>query len=438
MELGKHIGTGLWGLADKALPVLYGLGFVVLVIRVLPEQDFGNFVLVQEVFLVISALTAAFALQPMTKYLAEQGSNVPDIVGISLVFSLAITVVASVLVYVAAEPLAGMLNARGLAPLMRTVPLMLAASFPRNFALAILQARFHIVRLFWVDAGHFIGAPVLIWLLSRMDRFHSAMDLIVVTIASLSLSSLLGVFLTRGMVSVSFNPDPGHVRRTWRYGSYSLGGNVSYLVYSRADTFILSAFTGPINVAVYSSAKIFTRVFEMVTQVVQMFVLPAASRLASQGDRDSLKAVVEKAILFLTVGMFPVLALFFLLPETLLQVVYGGRYASAAPLLRVFALLTGAVPVMSVGMNLLLGLGKARESFFLGVQMLAVSMVCYLVFIPWLAEWGAALAVVTATYLLAFFTARQIRTHAGTSAGEVLARTGDIIAFAKSRFRRRT
>ena len=31
MEFGKHIGTGLWGLADKALPVLYGLGFVVLV-----------------------------------------------------------------------------------------------------------------------------------------------------------------------------------------------------------------------------------------------------------------------------------------------------------------------------------------------------------------------------------------------------------------------
>jgi O-antigen/teichoic acid export membrane protein len=437
MELGKHIGTGLWGLADKALPVLYGLGFVFLVIRVLPLQDFGNFVLVQEVFLVISALTAAFALQPMTKYLAEEESNVAEVVGIGLVFSLAITVVASLLVYVTAGPMAELLNARSLAPLLQTVPLMLAASFPRNFALAILQARFRTGRLFWVDAAHFLGAPVLIWVFSRMDRFHSAMDLIIITIASLSFSSLLGVFLTRGMVSVSFTPDRGSLRRTWSYGGYSLGGNLSYLVYSRADTFILSAFTGPINVAVYSSAKIFTRVFEMVTQVVQMFVLPAASRLGSQGDRHSLKAVVEKAILFLTVGMLPVMALFFLFPGTLLQIMYGGKYADAAPLLRAFALLTGAVPIMSVGINLLLGLGKARESFLLGVQMLVISLLCYLLFIPWLAELGAAVAVVLSTYLLAAFTARQIRAQTGTTAGDILARTGDIVAFVKSRLARR-
>jgi O-antigen/teichoic acid export membrane protein len=433
MELGKHLGKGLWGIADKALPVVYGLAFVLLVIRVLPERDFGNFVLVQEVFLVISALIAAFALQPMTKFLAEEGSTEPEVVGAGLWLSAGITAVASITVLLIADPLSVLLNAQGLAPLMRTVPLMLIASFPRNFTLAILQARFRIKELFWVDAAHFLGAPLLVWVFSRMGRFETALDLILVTIVSLSLSSAIGLWYTGSGLSSAFRARGDQLRRMWHYGSYVFGGTVSYLIYSRADTFILSAVTGPLQVAVYSSAKIFTRVFDMVTQIVQMFVLPAASRLASQGDRHSLKAVVEKVILFLTVALLPVLAIFLLLPEVLLQVLYGGRYLEAAPLLRVFALLTGAVPLLAVAMNLLLGLGKARESFFLGIQMLVMSTLCYFVFIPWMAAFGAAVAVVVSTYLLALFSARQIYLHTGTSVGEVLARSADIVAFLRSR-----
>ena len=62
MEFGKHIGKSLWGVADKALPVVYGFGYVILVIRVLPEEEFGNFVLLQEIFLILSGLATAVAL----------------------------------------------------------------------------------------------------------------------------------------------------------------------------------------------------------------------------------------------------------------------------------------------------------------------------------------------------------------------------------------
>jgi hypothetical protein len=65
VELGRHLGKGIWGLADKALPVVYGLGYVLLVIRVLPEVEFGNWVLLQEIFLLVSGLATAFALNPL-------------------------------------------------------------------------------------------------------------------------------------------------------------------------------------------------------------------------------------------------------------------------------------------------------------------------------------------------------------------------------------
>ena len=80
MEFGKHITKSLWGLADKALPVAYGLAYVYLVIRVLPEEEFGNFVLLQEIFLIISGLATALALQPMLKFASEAGSDSSPIV----------------------------------------------------------------------------------------------------------------------------------------------------------------------------------------------------------------------------------------------------------------------------------------------------------------------------------------------------------------------
>jgi O-antigen/teichoic acid export membrane protein len=152
-----------------------------------------------------------------------------------------------------------------------------------------LQTRFAISKIFWVDALHFLCTPVMVWIYSRMHLFDSAEDLVYINIISLSASSLLGLLLTWTFFRWNNRPTAEDFRRTWAYGKYTLGGNVSYLIYSRADTFILSAFTGPAQVALYSAAKVFTRIFDMVTQIIQ-FLLPGVSLLASRKQWSDLKS----------------------------------------------------------------------------------------------------------------------------------------------------
>ncbi|RPH33049.1 hypothetical protein EHM92_08410, partial [bacterium] len=160
MEFGKHLGKGIWGLADKALPVIYGLGYVVLVIRVLPAEEFGNFVLIQEIFLVISGLAAAFALQPLLKFAAEGGDNPKEVISAALLLNIAFIAVASLLAVAGKDLTGALLNSPTLAPLMLYLPAMLAASFIRNFTLTLLQSRYLFREVFWVDAMHFLGAPI--------------------------------------------------------------------------------------------------------------------------------------------------------------------------------------------------------------------------------------------------------------------------------------
>jgi O-antigen/teichoic acid export membrane protein len=319
---------------------------------------------------------------------------------------------------------------------MLYLPALLAASFIRNFALNLLQTKFLIKQIFWVDAVHFLGAPILVWVVSRMREFDTALDLIIITIISLSASSIVGFWLTRSVIVPRRRPESAEIRKLWDYGKYSLGGIASFLFYTKSDSFFLSSFGGPVQVAVYNSVKVFIRVYDMVTQVVQMFVMPAASNLSSRGELSSLKVLVEKAILFSTVGMMPVLFLFLFFSSPLVHLVYTGRYTEAIPLLQVFSLLSLVVPVIAIASNTLMGLGEAKVGFVLSMQMLGASTLAYLVLIPLFGAVGATIGYVLSSFVFAWLNVFQMNRFVPITVREVLGRTRDIEGFLRSRLRR--
>jgi O-antigen/teichoic acid export membrane protein len=172
----------------------------------------------------------------------------------------------------------------------------------------------------------------------------------------------------------------------------------------------------------------------MVAQVVQMFLFPASSRLSSQGEAASLKALTEKAILFLSLGLLPVTVILLGLPEICVDILYGGRYTDAVPLIRIFSLLTFTVPLAAVASNVIMGLGHARSAFHLGLQSLAVSLALFLVFVPLFGPTGACIGYVAASVFIAFLSARALHRHLPLSARGILVRTGDITAFLRQRW----
>jgi O-antigen/teichoic acid export membrane protein len=437
MEFGKHLRTGIWGLAGKALPVAYGLGYVLLVIRVLPEEEFGNFVLLQEIFLILTGLATAIALQPLLKFASEEGGTEKGVMGAAFIVHAAFLAITGILLVVLREPVGAVLRSSMLAGLLPYLPALLAAAILRNFVLVLLQARFRLAAVFWVDATHFLGAPLLIWVYSRLHMFDSALDLVMIAIISLSASSVVGVVAARRELPAMALPTGAELRKVMDYGTYAMGGVVSYLFTTKADTLFLSAFAGPVAVAVYNAAKVFTRAFDMIPQVVQMFVLPATSRLSSRGEQHALQALGEKAVSFTTIATLPVTLLFLLAPGMLVDVLYGGRYQEAIPVLRVFSVLGLVVPLYAVGSSLLMGLGNARAVFMLGLQMLFLSLAGYLVLIPLLGAVGAAAAYTAASAIVALTTTHRLRASVPLKIGRILQRERDVRNFLRDALRKR-
>lgn len=435
MEFGKNLGKGLWGIADKGLPVVYGVGFVALAIRVLPATELGNFVLFQEIFLVVTGLITALTTQPLLKFVAEDRPSHAGVIGAAVLLSGVFSGLSSVLAVFLRAPAGVVFNAPGLAVLMLSLPALIAASFIRNITIVLLQARLRMRSLFVTDAAHFLGAPLLMYLFSKLHAFNTADDLVRVNLYSFSTSSLVGLWCSRSLLRPAI-PSRQDVREVWDYGRFFLGSIVSNLFYSRADAFFLAAFTGPVQVAVYTSVKIFVRVYDMVLQVVQVFVLPTTARLASHGEMDRLRAVGEKAITFTIVALLPVTLLFLVSAPWLVGVMYQGRYTDAAPMLQLFSLLSFSVPVVAVATNVLLGVGQARATFVLGMQALGVAILLYLGLTPLLGPMGAAAGYVLTSTILSLLAVRRVRPWVVVTPAGIIRRTGDIRSFVKDRWAR--
>jgi O-antigen/teichoic acid export membrane protein len=139
--------------------------------------------------------------------------------------------------------------------------------------------------------------------------------------------------------------------------------------------------------------------------------------------------------MFGTVSMLPVFILFLLGPTLLINLLYTGRYTEAVPILQVFSLLSFVVPFIAVGSNTLLGLGKVKPSFVVGLQVLTASLVCYFAFIPWLGALGAAWGYVAASYATGWLTWIALNRFVPITATNVLQRANDIRVFLRSRLR---
>ncbi|TAK50678.1 MAG: hypothetical protein EPO24_16530 [Bacteroidetes bacterium] len=401
MEFGKHIGKGMWAFADKSLPAMYGVGFIFLVVRVLPEKEFGSFVLIQTVFTMATAFCTALALQPLTKFAAETKENGPYIVA-SLVFSALFYVLVSAAMFLFQPFIVPLLDKSGeanLGALIGYLPLLFLTSLYRTFAISLLQATYSVQRIFWIDAVYFLGALLLMVVAQQMRIFSTASDVIIINIIAQAGSTLLAIPLTRGSMSVRLSVHKEAFGKMWDFGKYSFGASATYMVYSQMDVFFVSSIAGIVALAAYNAAKTFTRVFDIVSQVIQMFIIPVVSKYIALEKKDEIKIILEKAISFSSLILVPLFLLLMIFPEPIMHILFKGKYDEGADALRIFSFLALIVPWLTVPGAAIVGLGKAKIGFYLGLFLIGISVVFYWLFVNGYGIAGGAIALITTNLL---------------------------------------
>jgi len=385
VQFGRHIGKGLWAFADKALPAVFALGFIVLVVRVLPQNEYGAWVDIQTIFMFTSTLGFALALQPLTKFAAETEENGPYIAA-SMVISALFIIGASILLLVFKGVLVRLLDPRGEAPslsqLFSYLPLLFITSYYRAFSLSLLQATYQVRKIFWIDALYFIGVLLLLGGARLMHRLSSAEDVIILNIIAQSASTVLALILTRRPMSVKLRLRREAFSKMWGFGKFNFWGSTMYAAFSQMDVLFVSSFSGVVALATYGAAKQFTRLNDMLSQVIQMFLMPFSSKAQAENDIEKMTVVAEKTICFSLLAFTPVFLALFLAPQEILHLLYKGKYDGGADILRLMSFLSLIVPWNAVVASYLTGTGKVKAGLISNIFLSGVGLTSYLILTP--------------------------------------------------------
>jgi len=431
MEFGKHIGKGIWAFADKALPAVYGVGLIFLAIRVLPEQEYGAFVIIQTLFLLGNGFAFALAFQPLIKFLAEEKEAGSHIFA-STVLNVGFLIAFSAILLLFRAPIMTLFDPSEegvLTRLWNYIPLLFAASIPRSLSISILQARYSIARVFWIDAIYFLGTPALIAVGHVTGSFSTADDLLGYSVHALAASSAVSIVIVWSHLPSRIQVRTATFGEIWSFGKYVLGGTSIHNVFAQMDVFFISSFAGVTAVAMYSAAKLFTRVFDMLAQVVQMFLVPLSSKHYANNDTEALKVIAEKSISFSTLFILPAILAFVLFPGTILNLFYGGKYDEATTILAVLGILGLIVPLNSVLSSYLIGMGKVKQGFFFGLVLLIFAAASFALLTRVYGPEGTAVGLVLSYGLFGMLLFWYIRRSVPISLSGIVVRSKDAYRF---------
>jgi len=437
MKFGSHLGKGLWAVAVKALPVVNGVATVFLVIRALPQREYGAFVLVQTVFAFGVALANALALMPLIKYAAEKRDAGPYLAA-SLFINAAFFALVSVVTLALGGPFTALVAGEGrdaAAALLPWLPALFATVWYRNFAVALLQASYSLPRIFAIDAAHLLGIPAGVLAMRALGRFETAEDLLGIIVGAQVLSTIVAAVLTRREMAVRMPLRRDVLGEIWRFGRFTFGGTAFYAVFAQLDVFFVSAGGGLVAAATYNAAKVFMKVFDLVAQVVQMFLIPFSSKRSAAGDTGGLRTAAEKTIAFTTIVLFPVFLAMALFPEELLRILYGEKYLQGAWIVRVLSLMALVTPWAAVTSSCLVGVGRVKTGFWMSIVLVLVSTPLYALLTPMLGGTGTIAGYVASSVVVAVWGAVALRDVIPLRPGAVARRWRDVREFLKG-FRR--
>jgi O-antigen/teichoic acid export membrane protein len=188
---------------------------------------------------------------------------------------------------------------------------------------------------------------------------------------------------------------------------FDLGGYFQHSKYSsiamfsaygqgQVDVLAVGHFLSPLSAAAYGAAKVFYSGMTMVTTGLIMVVLPASSRLAASGA-EGLYRFYRRALLLAYALLLPGTAVLAVFAGSVVHLCFGGRYADAVPIVRIFCIAALVLPVSSITDAVANGAGWFRSACIAAVTggALGIAMSLYLPRVMGMT--GAALAPVAAS-----------------------------------------
>ncbi len=433
MRFSSHIGKAAWAFASRGLPLVYAIALI-LVARAFTPEQFGVLSVFQTLFTVLFTFSDGFALQAIVKFGVEPDTRLEELVSVTALLFIAFLGTVLTLIGLFPDVISDVLRIPQLRMLIPYLVLLAVVTMPRVIFSKVLQSRFRMRELFFIDSANFGLASIAICILLPLGLVHSAEDVVRITVASGAVSSLLAIILVRPYLTFRFVYTRSMLRRISEFVRYQAAMGIVSTAQQNFDTLIVAGFTGAAGAGIYNGAKMLFRGFDIVRETMTLFVFPASSKYHSRGDAVTLRTILEKSVSFLFMTLVPVAIVLEIGAPLIFHLIYGAKYDASIPIFRVLLIAAAFFPVQMVFQVTMTGMGKIREAFrFFSLTFIVNAALATTLLATTGSLIGAAIAFVVATMVQTVQLYVYIRREVGFDTHRLFSRGfRDALSFARS------
>lgn len=357
-----------------------GLGIVITILltRYLGPAGFGAFTFI----LVFVAMFGSLADWGMTLITIREASKDPasgrdaEIIGNILIIRLMLAMIAAAVAVV-------VINFLAVEPLIKILVMIASLSLVASSLKTSFQIIFNVkLRMENTALSDFSTNLLTLAIVFLVINFHWGLTGVVLAyLAGDFLAAGVAAFLGFRLLPLKFslvNPQTKYLLLE----SLPMGAIlVTFTIYNRIDTVILSHFKGQEAVGLYGAAY---RIYEVLTLGAAYFanaVLPLISQLA-QNDKEKLAEVYRKSFVILLILGILVAGANFMLAPLGIAIIAGDKFAGSVPALQILSLALVVSYFNHLNGYTLIALGKQWYSFAIAVGALTLNIILNWIFIP--------------------------------------------------------
>ncbi|HET6402411.1 MAG TPA: oligosaccharide flippase family protein [Candidatus Kapabacteria bacterium] len=438
MKFSEHIGKGAWAFASRGLPLLYAIALIA-VARVIPKEEFGVLAVFQTFFTMIFSFSDSFALQAIVKFGVEPEVVIEELVTMTTLLFLAFLGMALAILLLFPGIVSRLLNIPQLEPLMPYLAIFALFTTPRVVFSKVLQMRFRMKEIFFVDFANFGIASIILVIMMMLGKIQNAESVIRVTMVSGLLSSLVAIVLVRPFLRYRPKYSRAMLARISEFVRYQAAAGLVSSAQQNFDILIVSGFMGAVGVGVYNGAKMLFRGFYIIRDTMILFVFPATSKYHSRGEIGTLRIILEKSVSFLTLGLIPLGIVLAIGAPFIFHILYGVKYDASIPVFRVLLISILFFPMQTVFNAAMAGMGKIKEEFWIFTVSLVVNVILSAALLAFTHNLvGAAVAFAVASGVQSVQLYFYIQKHVGLDKRQLWIRGfGDFFSYFRSLVARR-
>lgn len=388
--------SGSFTFFNRVFVTLFAFINFYILIRVLPREDFGAWVLFLSVASLMELIKHGFVRNPLIRYLAmSPGAQSSRIQTASLLLNTVVGVLEVGVLLLCSIFLSDFWDAPQLKSLFLIYMCSTLFLVPINHFDVVQQARLQFKGTF---AGNFVRHCSLFLFVVTSFALGKEIQLVHLAFAqatAIFLSGFVSYYFARKYLQLAGTIDWSWFRELKNYGFFTFGTNVSSMINKSIDSWMLGKLISPAAVTIFNPAMRISNLVEVPTETLTSIMFPKLSqRIASDGPQSA-RYLYEKAVGTITAFMIPVVVFFIVFADPIIRFIAGPGFDQTVPVLQITMLYGLMIPANRFMGITLDAIGRARTNFLLVVRNAGLNLISNYFFITKFGIIGAAYGTLT-------------------------------------------